>query len=318
MSDEQLIHDFLAHAVASRATPPANAEGLVAQLISLIGKNSPFKSQAVEALTRVNWPLAVNFLSALTPPGMVFVPAGEFTMGSDENENEKPAHTVWVNSFYLDRAPVTNGQFAEFWEEVSYEETSDAWKEQEAARHHIYFNELRRAPRYWFDSDWNQKELPLVGVNWYEALVYAQWVGKRLPTEAEWEKAARGTDARRYPWGNEFDATRCNNSVGDNPIGHVSKPGQFSPQGDSPYGAQDMAGNVWEWTSSLYKPYPYVADDGREDWQAQGSRVLRGGTWSSHFEDHLRCAHRYRNPPDFAYLNTGLRCAATIPPNMRV
>ncbi len=320
MSEENLIENFLQQVAESRVAgkPPTSAEASVAQLITLIGKNSPLKSRAVEALTQCDWPLALSFLSALTPPGMVFIPAGEFSMGSDESDEEKPPHKLWLDSFYIDRAPVTNKQFAEFWEDVSYEEPSAAWQDFEEARHYIRMTDGRRAPRFWFDPDWNQPEKPVVGVSWYEAVIYTRWVGKRLPSEAEWEKAARGSDARRYPWGNEFDATRCNSSVAEHPIGSASKPGHFSPRGDSPFGAQDMSGNVWQWTSSLFRPYPYRADDGREELTVAGQRVLRGGSWSSHFDDHFRSAYRHRAEQNFAYLNTGFRCAATVPPQMRV
>jgi formylglycine-generating enzyme required for sulfatase activity len=349
MSDEQLIEDFLLRAAESRTTvtPPAAAEASVVQLIGIVGRNSPLRPQALTALTQCDWPLALNFLSALTPAGMVFVPAGAFSMGSDESAEEKPPHSVWLNSFYLDRTPVTNAQFAPFWEDVDYKVSSDAWDGFEAARNSIYKQDLRRAPYYWFDTDWNRPDHPLVGVNWYEAVVFARWAGKRLPTEAEWEKAARGTDGRRFPWGNEFDARLCNTVLADEPPTTTSKPGKFSPQGDSPYGAQDMSGNVWEWTSSADQPYPYLAGAGsqaprnvpaplgggtampaagsrepagdvREDLVIQARRVLRGGGHGSRFEDHYRCAYRYAQDVKYQYFSVGFRCAATIPPNMRL
>ena len=221
----------------------------------------------------------------------VYVPAGEFTMGpasgdSEANEIEKPQHQVTLAGYWIDRTEVTNGQYRKFVEAGGYgkrEYWTDAgwqWKEQ---------NRIAE-PGCWGDGNFNQAEQPVVCVSWYEAMAYAQWVGGRLPSEAEWEHAARGTDGRKYPWGNQApDCSRLNywgNEGGC--VGRTSPAGTY-PRGASPYdGVLDMSGNAWEWTSSLWgtdenKPqfdYPYKADDGREDPRPTDAlRILRGGSW---------------------------------------
>ncbi len=232
-------------------------------------------------------------------PEMVFVPAGPFIMGDDKSgqSDEKPAHEVYLEDYYIARTPVTNAQYAAFVQATGY-----------------------RAPGHWKKGSPPPQlaDHPVVFVTWHDALAYCRWLAEAtgrpyaLPTEAQWEKAARGTDGRIYPWGNKFDKSKCNTvesgTFGTTPVG------KYSPQGDSPYGVADMTGNVWEWCSSLYQPYPYRADDGREEAAAGGSRVLRGGSWNSS-RDGGRCAFRFYDlDPVSDYDRYGFRCCLAAGP----
>jgi formylglycine-generating enzyme required for sulfatase activity len=233
----------------------------------------------------------------LVPPPLCDVPAGPFFMGSDPNldpqatEAEQPQHQVMLGAFQIARFPVTVAEYAAFLR-TGY-------------RAPMHWTQVRRRPDH-----------PVVGVTWHDALAYAMWLTAltgepwRLPTEAQWEKAARwdpaNAHARIYPWGDTFDASRANTQ--ESPGKRDTTPAGTYPSGASPCGAQDMAGNVWEWTSSLYQPYPYVATDGREDVAAQGSRVLRGGNMGN-LARYARAANRYHYSlaPDLATLGIGFR-----------
>jgi formylglycine-generating enzyme required for sulfatase activity len=174
---------------------------------------------------------------------------------------------------------------------------------------------VRRPPPAFWDDTWaGDERLPVVGVSWYEALAYCRWLaavmgrGYRLPSEAEWEKAARGTTGRTYPWGDQFDPGRCNTRA-DGP-GRTLPVGGHSPGDESVYGCGEMAGNVSEWTQSLFQPYPYDAAGGREALEAEGPRVIRGGSW---FKPKLRAraSARGMNDPFFVDNDVGFRCACT-------
>jgi len=186
--------------------------------------------------------------------------------------------------------PVTNRPYGKFIEAGGYREneywSSDgqAWREE---------NRISQ-PQYWNEKDWSQPEHPVVGVSYHEAEAFAAWAGKRLPTEKEWERAARGTDGREYPWGNEFDPEKCNTAKSK--IGKTTRVTRY-PNGISPAGCYDMAGNVWEWTASWY-------DD------ENTLRVLRGGSWFNDRDD-ARCADRLRIHPDLRNVDSGFRCART-------
>jgi formylglycine-generating enzyme required for sulfatase activity len=163
-----------------------------------------------------------------------------------------------------------------------------------------------RAPRHWKQDTFPEElaDHPVAYISWYDALAYVEWLREqteqpyRLPTEAEWEKAARGTEGRLWPWGNEWDAQKCNIRLSG--PGEITPVGQYSPAGDSPYGCADMAGNVWEWCSSLDKTYPYERGDGRENLEEQGARVMRGGSWYNDTPAWVRCAARSADLPDIS------------------
>lgn len=221
-------------------------------------------------------------------------------MGSDElGPVMMPQHQVYLDGFYIDAYQVTNAR---------YRECIEAGACTTPAHASSYGN-----PQY--------DDHPVTFVTWYDAQTYCQWAGKRLPTEAEWEKAARGTDGQTYPWGDEWDSSRLNycdancsapwgDEAFDDGYAHTSPVGAYSPQGDSPYGVVDMAGNVWEWTNSLYKPYPYDALDGREELETVGSRVQRGGSFDMVYPLTLaQCALRVMNAPDSWANDVGFRCA---------
>jgi formylglycine-generating enzyme required for sulfatase activity len=218
------------------------------------------------------------------PVEMVTVPAGEFLMGSDDPEadaDERPAARVTIDAFRIDRVEVSNAR---------YQACVDAGACSRPAGAAI--------------GDVTRADHPVTIVSWAQAAAYCRWVGKRLPTEAEWEKAARGTDGRRYPWGSGFEPGRANAgyTAGTSAVGsHAS--------GVSPYGAFDMAGNVWEWTASLYRRYPYDPDDGREDPTARGARVNRGGSW--YYRDwYVRTTFRATADQNYRRIgDLGFRCA---------
>lgn len=223
------------------------------------------------------------------------VPAGSVLLGRDPEPgrsdealpDELPLHRVVLAGFELARTPVTNAQYAVFVEETGH-----------------------RAPPHWADGSGaaTAADVPVTWVDWQDARAFAAWAGGRLPTEAEWEHAARGGDRRRFPWGPEAQAE------GRALVGLGGKTGAPGPVGARPCGAAacgalDLGGNVWEWVSSLYRPYPYDAGDGREERDAAGERVLRGGSFASPGLRWARCAFRSRSHPGRRQGHIGFRIA---------
>jgi formylglycine-generating enzyme required for sulfatase activity len=246
-------------------------------------------------------------------PELVPVPAGPFLMGTTDEQikallarydwarkaqengwfaDEQRQHEVTVAAFEIGRYPVTNANYAEFVKAAGY-----------------------APPGHWREDRFPEElaDHPVVNVTWRDARAYVEWLAERtsqsyrLPTEAEWEKAARGGDGRHWPWGDEWDPARANCQPAG--PGTTTPVGQYSPGGDSPCGCADMAGNVWEWCSSLYKPYPYRADDGREGLEGGEARILRGGSWRQDSPALVRCASRGGNYPDYRGDYYGFRVA---------
>lgn len=217
----------------------------------------------------------------------VLVPAGEFAMGSKGGTTaELPVHRVYLDAFYIDKFEVTNLLYARFTQATG-----------------------RKSPGLWKNSTFNAPNQPVVGVSWYDAEAYCKSAGKRLPTEAEWEKAARGTDERRYPWGDQWDSRRANTSQGG--PGRPTPIGSYE-QGRSPYGAYDMAGNVWEWVADWYDPTYYAKSPTRNPAGPDNGRVRvrRGGGWRSH-PQLARTFNRFRGDdyePDSQSDDIGFRC----------
>ena len=235
---------------------------------------------------------------------MVTVPAGVFTLGRDDGpEDERPAHPLTLPAFEIDRLPVTNAQFAEFLNVRGHSTPQGArlydYDDADARIHSVNGK---------YTADRGFEDHPAVEPSWLGARDYCAWRGKRLPTEAEWEKAARGADARKYPWGNAVpDRTRAQFAARFN---DTAPAGNFAP-GASPYGVQGMAGNAWHWVSSAYRPYPYRADDGREDLTPGPVRATRGGGHDSPAEE-ITTTQRGRTlsrNPRAGHHNISFRCA---------
>lgn len=253
-------------------------------------------------------------------PPLVEIPAGAFLMGSTNadklaRDDEKLQHEVTLETYWIGRTEVTNAQFRPFVQGNGYTNpdywTTAGWEWREAGN--------ITQPAYWGERDFNDDLQPVVGINWYEAVAYTRWLSVqtgqefRLPTEAEWEKAARGTDGRIWPWGNDWVAVNCNFN---SPNARTTPVGEY-PAGASPYGVLDMAGNAWEWTATKAgKKYPYEV---AEEWntiylEGDDLRMMRGVDLCNK-KDPRGAASRYKTLPQSRYLSAfGLRVASDTPP----
>ena len=238
------------------------------------------------------------------PPDMILIPAGPFIMGSNKEDtkhqgaefgsakpwylDEHPEHHVTLPDYFIDRFEVTNSLYLRLVEATK-----------------------SRPPNFWIGGRYpaGQENFPVTGVNWYEAERYCRWAGKSLPTEAEWEKAARGTNGREFPWGDTFDPKKAN--TGASGFERLLPVGSF-PEGVSPYGVHDLSGNAWEWVADWYQPYPGSTD--KNPLYGEKNKVFRGGGYGGsggHYALPIfyRAAYRSSIPPEEAYMDLGFRCA---------
>jgi formylglycine-generating enzyme required for sulfatase activity len=292
-----------------KAAPEAPEKDEVNKLLAeLVADREQAKRHKEEAQ---RFQAAIEQLAKGAPPGMVPVPAGEFRMGSTEEDiaaamqlcpqcpeesfaRETPAHVVFLDSLFIDRHEVTTTDYAGFLKATS-----------------------RPAPEHWQEgSQPKHAKKPVIGVTWEDAAEYCKWKGKRLPTEAEWEKAARGIDGRRYPWGNDrpnviwanFDKCCIWSGYGLlTPVGSLEK-------SVSPYGAHDMAGNVREWVQDWYDERYYAASPQKNPPGPHNGteKVVRGGGWL-HLATNLRTSAREKRDPTARSTSIGFRCAKSLP-----
>jgi serine/threonine-protein kinase len=245
-------------------------------------------------------PVAVGPPAAALEDGtpLLFVPAGKFEMGNDTYKGEGPLHAVELNGFWIDQTEVTNAQYAKCVEQAVCQppQRLNSYSRPD------YYGEPRYGP------------YPVIYVNWEDADNFCRWAGLRLPTEAEWERAARGSDQRIYPWGNQSPQADLLNFDFD--VGDTSRVGTY-PSGASPYQVLDMAGNVEEWVADWYDP-AYYSESPYSDptgFVAAKDRVVRGSSWLAN-RTGVRAALRLFYPPDSAFVNLGFRCALSthVPP----
>jgi formylglycine-generating enzyme required for sulfatase activity len=285
----QGIRGAVKRRLAARARPSATSSAPAETEAAASSAPSAASSPVVTPPEAARTPPASLLVNPKDGAEMLWIPAGEFLMGSSDSDQnagagEKPQRRVYLDAYSIYKNPVTVAQYRKFCAATG-----------------------RQMPS---DPSWGWKEdHPIVNVSWEDATAYARWAGVSLPTEAQWEKAARGTDGRKYPWGDKWDASRCSN--GDTDLNQTTAVGSF-PQGASPYGVLDMAGNVWEWCADRYDGNYYQAGPKRNPQGPESGdvRVLRGGSWGYANPADFRCAYRYGFVTAGRGYILGFRCAS--------
>lgn len=279
-------------------------------IISACGSNTGFSSKKEEKAELTPTPgLTIGSSKVSDKDGMLmlYVPAGEFEMGyADGKDDEKPVHTVYLDAFWIDQTEITNKMYYLCVDAgVCTQPFQGAYKglRVDSSTREVYYGN----PEY--------DDYPVIYVNHMQADIYCRWAGRRLPTEAEWEKAARGTDGRLYPWGNESPNEMLANYDGN--IGDTTPVGSY-PEGASPYGALDMAGNLWEWVEDFYFEEYYANSPYKNPQGPESGWVFaqRGGSWKKS-ERPIRSTYRHHYSPPIlsSLINShsydGFRCAAS-------
>jgi len=288
----------------------SNQQWLIIAVVCIAGIAAVFMAynagtkQAAQTTPTISQTKKTSNSNAGALQNMILIPAGEFIMGSDDvdasgksqefgfNEplylNEHPQRTLRLKAFYIDKYEVTNAEFKKFL--IDLGKYTDAQIQMLIERLEL-----------------QEDNLPVRNLTWFKADEYCRFVGKRLPSEAEWEKAARGSDGREYPWGNDWNPDYVNAGQGEADLTPV---GSFE-NGKSPFGVYDMAGNVMEWTADWYEPYPGAEYQSPN--YGKKRRVVRGGSWGGvgHYviPHYFRVAYRFNFPPDQAFNDVGFRCA---------
>jgi eukaryotic-like serine/threonine-protein kinase len=253
----------------------------------------------VAGLANLGWVSWKNFLKSGEPATLIKIPAGEFLMGSAEGEavsfqNEKPQHRVYLDEYWIEATKVTNGMYAACFEAGGCTEPG------------TYITRMWKSFK---ENPNNLRNHPVTDITWQQARNYCQWLGRDLPTEAQWEKAARGTDKRIYPWGDSIDCSLANYSACNL---KDTTPIDSYPDGASPFGVLDMSGNVWEWTLDWYDPdYYAVSPAANPTGPLTGTlRALRGGSWLNG-ASYVRTAYRFSAPAEYGNVYFGFRCASS-------
>ncbi|MDX2077294.1 MAG: SUMF1/EgtB/PvdO family nonheme iron enzyme [bacterium] len=254
------------------------------------------------------------------PFAWIPIPEGKVTLTPNDTDKKesylKQDTTYIVPAFEMAKYPTTNAQFKLFIDAGGYDEkrwwTDDDWRAKLAGwgyeRGWESTGKAWTKPRYWDDSIWNGAEHPVVGVSWYEAVAFCNWLSETtgekimLPTEQQWQRAAQGDNGLIYPWGNDWDGNFCNNSVKPHDSHQTTPVRQYEGKGDSPCGVVDMAGNVWEWCKTVY-------ETGIQDLQGIDVRVLRGGSWDDFNRAGFRAVDRSRGYSHDWYKDIGFRIA---------
>ena len=281
------IHSQIFHRTTSKVTMAKNKNTviIIINLIFIISCHTLPLSQKKEnhSASKEHSLTPSKLVSEKDPELMVLIPAGTFTMANTSgNGDEQPAHEVYIDAFYIDVAEVTCARYENFLKDTGY------------------------PPHKMWNPEYDRPDDPVVGVSWEDALAFTTWAEKRLPTEAEWEKAARGgLVGRKFPWGDEIDREKANyKSFGTTPVK------SYEPNG---YGLYDMSGNVWEWCQDWYsKEYYELSAKKNPQGPILGSKkVVRGGAWYCD-EAALQVSNRHKNDPHLGSFHIGFRCVKSV------